>query len=249
MALNSVATTPIVVFATMDMSFHKNFREAPSRRAPGGGRGFMPSDASQWIDFKEKAFKVLLIVAPVLVFLMIVAWDRLAAVAAPPAPPKPVDTEQQTLMAMSEEEMRARVWPTSAEDIEANQPEFGGKPIGDLVRVEFGRCGTGSRFTCVVDGDTLWYKGDRIRIADIDAPEVSQPQCARELNLGEQATARLIALLNAGPISLQTTDTEYDRYGRRLLKITRNGRSLGATLVNEGLAERWGGPQINWCAR
>jgi endonuclease YncB( thermonuclease family) len=141
------------------------------------------------------------------------------------------------------------VWPTSAEDIEAAQPDFGGKPIGDLITVQFSRCGTGSRFTCVVDGDTIWYKGDRVRIADIDAPEVSKPECAREIAMGERATARLLELLNAAPFSLQTTDTEYDRYGRRLLKVTRNGKSLGDTLVREGLAERWGGPRINWCSR
>lgn len=248
MALNTAATTPVLIFATMDMWFHKNFRETPLRRAPGRGRGFgLPSDASGWIDFREKAFKVLLVVAPLFVFLAILAWDRLPL--GTPAPPPPANAEEQRLMTLTEEEMRARVWPTSAEDIEAAQPEFGGKPIGDLVDVRFDRCGTGSRFTCVVDGDTLWYKGERVRIADIDAPEVTNPQCAREIALGERATARLIALLNAGPISLQTTDSEYDRFGRRLLKITRNGQSLGSTLVREGLAERWGGPRIDWCGR
>ncbi len=247
MALNTVATTRGVGFATMDMSFHKNFGAAPARRMPGRGRGFLPSDASQRIDFKERAFKALLIIAPLFVFLAIVAWDWLPA--ATQAAPRPVTAEGQSLMALNEEEMRARVWPTSAEDIEAAQPEFGGKPIGDLITVQFSRCGTGSRFTCVVDGDTLWYKGDRVRIADIDAPEVSKPECAREIALGERATARLIELLNAGPFSLQTTDTEYDRYGRRLLKVTRKGKSLGATLVGEGLAERWGGPRIDWCSR
>jgi len=232
----------------MDLSFHKNFRPTPSRRATIVAQRFrVPSDASQWIDFKERAFKVLLIVAPLFVFIAIIAWDWLPFTR--PEPAQALSPEVQQLYAMDEEDLRAKVWPTSAEDIEADQPQFGGKPIGDLVKVDFGRCGTGSRFTCVVDGDTLWYKGDRIRIADIDAPEVSNPQCARELNLGEQATARMIALLNAGPISLQTTDTEYDRYGRRLLKVTRGGKSLGAILVREGLAERWGGPRIDWCSR
>jgi endonuclease YncB( thermonuclease family) len=248
MALNIVATTRVLGFETMDTWFHKNYREGPARRMESYGDRFrLPSDASQWIDFKERAFKVLLIVAPLFVFLAIVTWDLLPINA--PAPPKQVSAETRQLMAMSEEEMRAKVWPTSAEDIEAAQPEFGGKAIGDLITVQFSRCGTGSRFTCVVDGDTLWYKGDRIRIADIDAPEVTNPECAREIAMGERATARLLTLLNAGPISLQTTDTEYDRYGRRLLKVTRSGKSLGTTLVNEGLAERWGGPRIDWCSR
>ena len=249
MALNIVATTRVLAFATMDMSFHKNFSAAPAGRMParGRGRGFLPSDASQRIDFRERAYKVLLVVAPLFVFLAIVAWDWLPA--ATPPPPKPATAQEQNLMSLNEQEMRARVWPTSAEEIEAAQPEFGGKPIGDLIAVQFGRCGTGSRFTCVVDGDTIWYKGDRVRIADIDAPEVSNPQCAREIAMGERATARLIELLNAGAFSLQTTDTEYDRYGRRLLKVTRKGQSIGNVMVREGVAERWGGPRIDWCSR
>src|SRR5262245_27385368 len=112
MALNTVATTAVLGFATMDMSFHKNYREAPVRRVDAYGRRLgIPSDASQWIDFKEKAFKVLLIVAPLFVFLAIIAWDYLPS-AAPP-PPKAMSAEEQSLMAMTEEEMRARVWPTS----------------------------------------------------------------------------------------------------------------------------------------
>ncbi len=31
------------------------------------------------------------------------------------------------------------------------------------------------RRTCVVDGDTIWLEGVKIRIADIDTPEISQP--------------------------------------------------------------------------
>jgi endonuclease YncB( thermonuclease family) len=32
----------------------------------------------------------------------------------------------------------------------------------------------------VVDGDTFWYQGTKIRIADINAPEVSHPGCPQK---------------------------------------------------------------------
>jgi len=40
---------------------------------------------------------------------------------------------------------------------------------------QFAICGTVRR-TCVVDGDTFWLDGNKIRIADIDTPEISQPR-------------------------------------------------------------------------
>ena len=101
--------------------------------------------------------------------------------------------------------------------------------------------------TCVVDGDTFWYRGQKIRIADINAPEVSHPGCAREAALGKAATGRLVALLNQGPFSLAGGKRDQDRYGRLLRTVTRSGASVGGALVREGLAEEWKGYRGNWC--
>ncbi len=119
----------------------------------------------------------------------------------------------------------------------------------DTERARFPVCVGSGRITCIVDGDTIWYQGNKIRIADIDTPEVSRPACAREARLGDQATARMQALLDAGPFSLQPSadGRSADRYGRALRVVTRGGQSLGMTLVREGLAEEWGGPRIDWC--
>lgn len=104
------------------------------------------------------------------------------------------------------------------------------------------------RVNCVIDGDTIWYQGEKIRIADINAPETHDPQCTYEANLGRRATDRLIQLLNAAPFAVVATgDRDEDVYGRKLRLVERNGRSLGQTLVNEGLAERWQGYRRNWC--
>lgn len=108
-------------------------------------------------------------------------------------------------------------------------------------------CAAGPRVTCVVDGDTFWLEGTKIRIADINAPETSQPSCAAEAALGKRATRRLVDLLNAGPFALEVQGRETDRYGRALRVVTRKGRSLGAILEAEGLAEHWQGRRRNWC--
>ena len=112
---------------------------------------------------------------------------------------------------------------------------------------QFGLCFTGGGVNCVVDGDTFWMDGERIRIADIDAPETHPPRCAAEADLGQRATLRLRELLNDGPVELETADRDLDQYGRKLRIITRNGESLGLRLVQEGLARNWTGSRQPWC--
>lgn len=119
----------------------------------------------------------------------------------------------------------------------------------DPERALFPLCGGGRRVTCVVDGDTIWLRGSKIRLADIDTPEVARPGCAREAELGRRAAERLRDLLNAGPFTLAPNPNgrSTDRYGRALHVIERGGQSIGQVLVNEGLASRWGGPRRTWC--
>jgi micrococcal nuclease len=105
----------------------------------------------------------------------------------------------------------------------------------------------GRQSNCVVDGDTIWYGGVKIRLADIDTPEVFSPKCASEAALGRRATERLLALLNAGPFEVVPIERDADRYGRKLRILERHGRSLGDILIAEGLARRWDGARRSWC--
>lgn len=100
---------------------------------------------------------------------------------------------------------------------------------------------------CLIDGDTFRYGGEKIRVADINTPETSSPKCAAEAELGARATARFQQLLNAGPFTLEPIDRAQDKYGRALFVVTREGESLGAALVSEGLAEEWRGFRREWC--
>lgn len=117
----------------------------------------------------------------------------------------------------------------------------------DTLSASFGICDGGNRQNCVVDGDTMWFGGDKIRVLDINTPEISNPQCDRELALGRAATQRMLQLLNDGPFRLEAGLEETDRYGRKLRRITRGGQSLGDILVAEGLAENWQGRRSGWC--
>ncbi|WP_180336054.1 thermonuclease family protein [Pleomorphomonas diazotrophica] len=101
----------------------------------------------------------------------------------------------------------------------------------------FGDCETASQAACVVDGDIFWLEGVKVRIADIDTPELSPSRCDREKELGLKAKARLRELLSAGPFTLVQGSRDEDRYGRKLRIVrTEGGTSIGATLIQEGLA-------------
>lgn len=117
-----------------------------------------------------------------------------------------------------------------------------------VLTAAFALCADPPRTTCVVDGDTFWINGEKVRIADINAPETTGAACAQERTLGLAATRRLLALLNAGPVTLVSGKRDRDRYGRALRVILRSGRSLGQQLVQEGLAEPWRGRRSDWCA-
>jgi endonuclease YncB( thermonuclease family) len=105
-------------------------------------------------------------------------------------------------------------------------------------------CHGSHRVTCIVDGDTFWWHGEKIRIANIDAPEVDAP-CAYERHLAHRATLRFRELVSAGtPVLVRSGK---DRYGRTLADVAVDGRDVGAVLVKESLARPWLGHKEHWC--
>lgn len=110
-------------------------------------------------------------------------------------------------------------------------------------------CQSVAQQSCVIDGDTIRYNGSKIRIADIDTPEISEPKCASEAALGHRAKERLLQLLNEGPFDIvHPGGRDEDVYGRKLRVLMRDGRSLGTILVDEGLARAWTGARRSWCS-
>lgn len=119
------------------------------------------------------------------------------------------------------------------------------QPSGE--RISFTRCHIGGGLNCVVDGDTIWLRGEKVRIADIDTPETHDFGCQSEKDLGDRATTRLLELLGTGSITLEPIDRDKDQYGRLLRLVLVNGESVGDTLVEEGLARWYEGGRRPWC--
>ena len=105
-------------------------------------------------------------------------------------------------------------------------------------------CSGPKRVTCVVDGDTVWIKSEKIRLLDVDAPE-PRGRCYDELIAAAKATERLRVLLTENQFTIKRSGQ--DRYGRTLAKIMIGDRSAGEIMMSEGLVRKWRGKRENWC--
>ena len=116
------------------------------------------------------------------------------------------------------------------------------------VRVSFSKCGS-SRYTCIVDGDTIWLKGVNLRLQSFDTPEPYNDICggAAEVALAHRASDRLVELLNSNAFTVDTFGM--DGTGeRRLATIRIDGRDVGDILIEERLARRWPDGDEWWCS-
>lgn len=94
----------------------------------------------------------------------------------------------------------------------------------------------------VHDGDTIRCDSERIRLIDIEAPEVrGSPRCRRptprdwcDYALGERSGAALKRFLRSGPVRIERHGL--DRYGRTLARLSVNGRDAAPYLMAQGLA-------------
>lgn len=116
--------------------------------------------------------------------------------------------------------------------------------LGFFAATALSICAPGPRDNCVVDGDTFWLAGEKVRVADIDAPEMDG-RCAYEGQLARKSRDRLLTLLNTEAFTLRREGQ--DRYGRTLAVVLRGNRSIGDMLVAEGLARTWTGRREPWC--
>ena len=103
------------------------------------------------------------------------------------------------------------------------------------------------------DGDSIRCGTERIRLANIDAPELAgsprcSPQRVRQLastpnpswcdyRRGEAARKALAAFLASGPVMVQRVGV--DRYRRTLARVSVDGRDAGEYLIGLGLARGW----------
>ncbi len=112
-----------------------------------------------------------------------------------------------------------------------------------------GKCGSGTRYTCVVDGDTFWLNGEKFRTFGYDTPEPDPRHgCGgqAERRLANNATRRFIQLWNSGSVNIKRVGGQ-DRYGRSLAVVLVNGTNIGDILISERLARRYPDGRKWWC--
>lgn len=122
----------------------------------------------------------------------------------------------------------------------------GGSAFADAVAKRVGAATGDCLLLSVHDGDTIRCGTERIRIENIDAPELAgSPKCEDrrksyawcDYALGEQSRDALSDFLRSGPIKVERNGT--DKYGRTLARLTVDGRDAGEYLIGLGLAKAW----------
>lgn len=116
---------------------------------------------------------------------------------------------------------------------------------GPALATDFPICKGGHRVTCVVDGDTFWLNGEKIRVDGYDSPEMGQPKCSRPAAGAIEARNALTKLLNSGVVELDRTGV--DRYGRTLARILVDGQDITEAMIGAGHARRYHRGQQAWC--
>ena len=103
------------------------------------------------------------------------------------------------------------------------------------------------------DGDTCYVMIDgtkaKIRLLELDTPEISKPKCEAELELGLEARDYLNNLIaNASSVEIKT-DYEKDYFGRTLAYLIIDGEDASAKIRSNNLGviyER--GNKKDWCS-
>lgn len=105
----------------------------------------------------------------------------------------------------------------------------------------------------VHDGDSIRCGGERIRLLNIDAPELAGSSRCSAKSRQRLANSRnpawcdpiraiaardaLRAFLSRGPVRIERQGK--DAYGRTLARVTVNGQDAGQHLITLGLARKW----------
>lgn len=103
------------------------------------------------------------------------------------------------------------------------------------------------------DGDTCYVMIDgnkaKIRLLELDTPEISKPKCEAELELGLEARDYLNNLIaNASSVEIKT-DYEKDYFGRTLAHLIIDGVDASAKIRSNNLGAIYEkGNKKDWCS-
>ena len=115
----------------------------------------------------------------------------------------------------------------------------------------------GSRIV-IIDGDTVALPcppetagrpgcSERVRLLDIDAPEISRPRCEAERITGLAARATLADLIRGRSVEVDRHGR--DRFGRTLARLSVDDRDVGAAVMAAGFAVPWRPGRAAWADR
>ena len=102
------------------------------------------------------------------------------------------------------------------------------------------------------DGDTCYVMIDgnkaKIRLLELDTPEISKPKCEAELELGLEARDYLNNLIaNASLVEIKT-EYEKDYFGRTLAYLIIDGEDVSSMIVRNNLGVKYDtNNKMNWC--
>ena len=103
------------------------------------------------------------------------------------------------------------------------------------------------------DGDTCYVMIDgtkaKIRLLELDTPEISKPKCEAELELGLEARDYLNNLItNASSVEIKT-EYEKDYFGRTLAHLIIDGEDASAKIRSNNLGVIYQrGNKQDWCS-
>lgn len=95
---------------------------------------------------------------------------------------------------------------------------------------------TNSKDLRIIDADTIWLNGDKIRFSGIDAPELGQI-CLKDfkkIDCGQLSKNFLSNLIDGKKITCEIEGRDF--YGRPLAECFVEGKSISSMLVRNGFA-------------
>jgi micrococcal nuclease len=108
-------------------------------------------------------------------------------------------------------------------------------PAAAAADTRFGQCYNGGT-NCVVDGGTIYVRGNKLAIAGIYAPQIQDARCDAERSKGIDASIMLAGLLNGGTVMVGPTFT--DDFGRSVRSVSVRGKDVGKAMIDAGAARK-----------
>ena len=100
----------------------------------------------------------------------------------------------------------------------------------------------------VVDAQSLVIDGQRVRLSNIDAPELFPgARCWAEAILAKQAFFTALEEVQRGNDVQLRSQGRQNRWGQLLAEVDIDGVDLGDLLYQQGLASRPTGERFDWC--